>query len=162
MLHVTLSVEKVKQWEKEDRLKEWTTSDSSPDNIDDSVIEGAIVRACAEMYTKLAGRYKFPLEIYLSEEKEINALETTLHGLEFTITRYFLSSRVHTDVEMKDVYVQYNKAMKNLSDIAKGEASLYGLIERMASPASMSLGLATNKTSDDQDFTNDLLSRMTF
>lgn len=162
MIHAAITIDQVKSWEKEDRLKEWTTSESYPDTIDDQVIAGAITRANAEIYTKLAGRYKFPLEIFLTDTAEIEILESALHGIEFTITRYFLSSRVNVDTEMKDVYVQYNKAMKTLNDVATGGASLYGLVERTASPVSLSLGLVTNKTDTDQDFTSDILSRMTY
>lgn len=165
MLHVPISVAQVKEWEKDDWLKAWTTSSDSPDTIDDDVIEAAIKRAKGEIYSKLSSRYKFPLEISLTDADEITALEEAVNAIEFTITRYFLSSRVNTDEEMKDVYVQYNKAMKNLNDIARGGGSLYGLKERASSSdteTSSSLGIAVNRTEDDQDFTDDVLERMTF
>lgn len=133
-----------------------TETDDSPDEINEPRLNSAVARANGDFYSMLSNRFVFPLETILTDSSAIEQLENAVKSIKFRIAQYYLFSRTYKDDEMKDVYVQYNRAFKMLNDIANGVGDLPGL-KTIAGTSSNAYAVVVNKTAEDRVFNSDTL-----
>ena len=119
---------------------------------DSDVMTAVIDDASSIVDNVIYDKFGYPLSL-TSDYSGENA-KKFIKKLKFDIALYFLYKRKLPDEEMKDVYVNYNKAFSMVEKIRKGELGISGIVINNSSVALIS----TNLTSDDQIFTTDRLA----